>query len=116
MSTKHTPAPWSYEPPVKDTRVSQGLGIWYRSSIYVGLYEGRGNVLASVCMGGDGALQRTKEAVEANARLIAAAPELLAALQEIVDLIHPYTLGWDAKEAEGATDIALKAIQKATLG
>ena len=42
---------------------------------------GQGNALAIVYLGGNGALSGKSEDVEANARLIAAAPELLAALK-----------------------------------
>src|ERR1700736_5473945 len=48
--------------------------------------------------------------VEANARLIAAAPELLAALQLIVDMIDPYSLNKEGREARAQ---AVRAIWKA---
>lgn len=56
---------------------------------------------------------------EANARLIAAAPELLAALKEAVDLIVQVTQSrwseWEATEAETVGDFRA-AIAKATGG
>lgn len=47
-----------------------------------GVNGGPGNVLAIVHMGGPGATSSTKESVEANARIIAAAPELLDAAED----------------------------------
>ena len=48
---------------------------------------------------------------EANAVLIEAAPDLLAALQAIVEMIDPYSLDKEGREAHGK---ALRAIWKAT--
>lgn len=43
----------------------------------------RGNVVATVHMGGPGATLNSREAVDAAARLLAAAPKLLAALKSV---------------------------------
>jgi len=48
---------------------------------------------------------------EANARLIAAAPDLFAALQSIVEMIDPYSLDKQGREARAKAE---RAIWKAT--
>jgi hypothetical protein len=79
--SKHTPGPWEYD--MKNEAVYAG-----RNTI---VYEGNAN--------------------EADYRLIAAAPELLEALQEILD----YSGGADnALEDEYVMDRARAAIAKAT--
>jgi hypothetical protein len=62
MSTKHTPGPWRYLP---------GDGLEWRTSVQ------RGTEGGFVVRG------TSREREEADARLIAAAPELLEALKEI---------------------------------
>jgi hypothetical protein len=63
MSTQHTPAPWNAE----------GLDILDNTNI---------GILATISPENDG----PSEEDYANARLIAAAPELLAALQRLTDI------------------------------
>ena len=63
MKTKHTPGPWS----VRETRGLKGS-----------IYGPDARSVASV-----GNAQRSYEVLEANAQLIAAAPEMLARLKEI---------------------------------
>ena len=93
METKHTPRPWRYE--------STSIGSNY-ARIFFSADEKDGDNLRGYCG-------------EANARLIATAPELLEALQAL--------LGWEEAEIKhfGATgpdawimEMARAAIAKAT--
>lgn len=81
MTSKHTPGPWSVG---NGSRVT---GFTVKIATDELLVGGRG--LTS----------------EANARLIAAAPELLEALQRLVDVVDPESTGWNE---------AVAAIAKAT--
>lgn len=80
---KHTPGPWVYEGP--------------RNSIIVWADDGESRICF---MTSDGP-------AEANARLIAAAPDLLKALKEAVYVAHAYD------EHPGWLDAARAAIAKA---
>ena len=81
-----------------------------------------GNTFAIVSLGGPGATSSTKEYVEANARLIAAAPELLEALRAVLDPrnSHFYRAGgYNAGEARvnaAALNKVRAAIAKAEAG
>ncbi len=70
MATKHTPGPWKQE----------------RNNV-VADYTATYGVVASV------SAMPNKWETDANARLIAAAPELLASLQEALGLLESYSLG-----------------------
>lgn len=83
--TTHTPGPWSVGYSEKKRYAATGHCDWWEASIHVGERGSRGNCLALVCMGGTGATRTDQDSVEANARLIAAAPELLEALEAIID-------------------------------
>lgn len=63
----HTPGPWR----------SQG---WVPTWAYIPIHDARHNLIAS--MYPDSGHKYTREQVEANARLVAAAPELLATIIE----------------------------------
>jgi hypothetical protein len=80
--TTHTPAPWCVGR--TEGRDYGGGMIRHETPVHIGPADKRGNVLAIVYQGGSGALWSAREAVEANARLIAAAPDLLEALRAIV--------------------------------
>ncbi len=87
MST-HTPGNW----------VAESDGEYW--NVIVEGVEGFGREIVG-CEG----LYRCDGSDEANARLIAAAPELLGALQRLVDAVDPESTGWDE---------AVAAIAKAT--
>ncbi len=72
--TAHTPSPWT----VTERIGNPCFGI---RAIEFLICAGTGNAFANVSLGGRGATDTTPAAVEANARLISASPDLLAALQ-----------------------------------
>lgn len=87
--SKHTPGPWT----VGDTRlqrVHERLQPMHETAVHCGGSETRGNCLAIVYLGGNGALRSDKESVEANARLISAAPDLLTACEEVLNEMRAY--------------------------
>ncbi len=95
MSSKHTPGPWN----------------WAKSDIN-GRYSIYRNGPLAYCgdttaVDGDG---------EANARLIAAAPDLLVALQSFDDAFSHYCDGDPSPEEWAALKAARAAIAKATGG
>lgn len=80
---KHTPGPWSIGTPRK---MEYGGGIvHYDYPIHVGAGPSRGNCFVIVSLGGRGAIDTTPDAVEANARLIAASPDLYEAGKALVE-------------------------------
>ena len=100
--TAHTPGPWRYEP------ASSRLIVWTADG------PGRGAVAdltsqTHVLPAGQHSWEARKAEVEANARLIAAAPELLAALTDLVERFTPEYMTDIA-----AIDSAKAAIAKAT--
>ena len=91
MTTQHTPGPWIV--------------------LNTGNPE-RGSAWRDVCsMGTEFTPSYVGEALEHDARLIAAAPELLAALQQAQTLLHSMTLD---PEDYPVTDAIHAAIAKAT--
>ena len=106
---KHTPAPWSvgYTNP-KD----YGGGIiHFYSPVHVGTGTTKGNVIATVGMGGDGATDASAAAVKANAHLIAAAPDMLEAVRELL-ATHPAAYR-DANKIDNRTDNAVRIARAA---
>lgn len=85
MSSKHAPGPWAYQ---ED------------SDAYTHIVRGPGNRF--ICQ-----LAQTPSAeIEANARLIAAAPELLEALKDLI--------GWVPGGVHFHTDAPQKAVERAS--
>ena len=93
--SEHTPGPWTIEKCPKATAVTDGESWPWLVSYNDGEYEG--------CL----ALVQTQNA-EANAKLIAAAPELLEALEMMLDMSEMGGFGKSAAE-----DTARAAIAKA---
>ena len=81
---QHTPGPWT----ATDPHTWLANTPRFKCSIRYGTQR-LGNSIAEVYLGGPGALKCDAESVNANARLIAAAPDLLEALRLLVrDNIH----------------------------
>ena len=92
MTTKHTPGPWTF--------VQGGSGDWPTWNVRIG----RGMI--TLPPGED------MRVMDANARLIAAAPDLLEALKKIAK-IEDKMVGSDWEEIEEARAIARAAVAKA---
>ena len=75
--TGYTKGPWTAGQAVLR------LNRYLEADIHVGAPENIGNIIATVFMGGGGATLNNKPAVEANAHLIAAAPEMFEALRDL---------------------------------
>ena len=87
MTTKHTPGPW------KKAERLNGLW-WHISAESSGLGPGQGRqAVACVHGGSKRGAKAYAEMSEANARLIAAAPDLLEALREIMPFTATAAIG-----------------------
>lgn len=93
MSTNHTPGPWRIHP--------------FGHYDVAAHQPGFGEMIVANCGGANSNVMDLGEIKKANARLIAAAPDLLAALKDVVGWIET------SSEGEQATRIALAAIAKA---
>jgi hypothetical protein len=101
---KHTPGPWE----LSEAQYKEGFGTYRR----VEQVEQFGDVVASVCI--RHAVNHTLDACgDANARLIAAAPDLLEAL-EVILRDHMAVHGVGDLEMQPALFQARAAITKAT--
>jgi hypothetical protein len=78
--SKHTPGPWTVEPPS-----DQAPHMWITAPTSSGIAK------VETCDYDDGRGERLTDEDFANARLIAASPELLAALKEAVEIIEEYS-------------------------
>ena len=99
MSTQHTPGPWVWYWRNEDGEANCGV-FWHERMAY------------SVCRA---PRYETQEQWEANARLIAAAPDLLETLMELVEIasvLEPTCLG-NSRAKENRMDRARAAIAKA---
>ena len=101
MTSKHTPGPWSY---IGDDETG---GIKF-AEVAAGEIGTRAHRSVAWCIGVDE--RRLDAATKANARLIAAAPDLLEALQEIVS----QDIAELALDPDWPRRIARAAIAKAT--
>jgi len=90
--TEHTPGPWTTDTTHKNTR--EGVTVWARDII-----------IADV-------LPDQHDNAEANARLIASGPDLLAALQDIIEYSKGGT--WSPGDRANALRRGEAAIVKAT--
>jgi hypothetical protein len=95
QTAQHTPGPWNYSRRADGNYNLLGYGDDKLNLAVIKYF----NLLN----------EREKES-EANARLIAAAPDMLAALQSIVEIVDPYSLDKEGREARAK---ALHAIWKA---
>lgn len=108
----HTPAPWSVMwQNSRERNYGGGIKHW-EVPVQVGSQDNGGNIIAIVSMGGNGATSSTKESVEANACLIAAAPDLLRVVQSAAGWFGE--LGND-DGAQGLLDDLRAAIRKAII-
>lgn len=112
-AAKHTPGPWSVGA-VRQQRVDERLPRMAEAPIHVGVNENRGNCIAIVYGGGPGGLYSDEEAVLGNSRLIAAAPDLLDALHECVNLLTAIQVS--PHHQGDVVALARAAIAKATGG
>mgnify|MGYP001571482384 CR=1 FL=1 len=95
METKHTPGPW------ESTRVDDNTGHWLAYEIGSAMNFGGQRIARTVGW---------TETACANARLLAAAPDLLAALKFIVNDAEP---GEDAQLTRAGYNMACAAIARA---
>lgn len=96
MNTKHTPAPWN-----KDLEAIKDVMGRFRIQVYR-----KGLECIAVISG------KNKKELEANAKLIAAAPELLEALQDLLKQIK--YMGHDSTVGYLHTNKAYEILKKAT--
>jgi len=102
MKTQHTPVPWAIR------QHEKGFVVYYTD----------GEIRSNTAQCYDNTVAEEHGTAEANARLIAAAPELLAALKSLIGSVsehkeHYYdTADWE--DAQDRVETAKAAIAKAT--
>ena len=92
--SKRTPGPWRFEPAGKRLRVVGARGVWLATAEYAPAHDVE-----------PGDVDRAQ--AEANARLIAAAPDLLAALQAMLTALDCESVSY--REIEAAEAAIAKA-------
>ena len=90
MTTQHTPGPWWVD---DDGFIAAGFGDDYKTIAEPRCMESRGN----------------EAEIDANAELIAAAPDILAALQAVADY-------WEGGDVPADIDTAMRAALKKAKG
>lgn len=95
MSTQHTPGPWAV---TCDTQ--------YKRGVLVRDKGGQGYVVAACDSIANTGAKYVNECLEANARLIAAAPDLLAAAQTALAALTPWR-NYEEQEASIALQTAI---------
>lgn len=108
MTTKHTPGPWK-----KAERLNGPW--WHISAESSGLGPGQGRQ-AVACVHGESkrGAKALAEMFEANARLIAAAPDLLEALQDVDALWMHHSVAHSDGKISPLHEKVIAAIAKAT--
>jgi hypothetical protein len=108
MTYSHSPGPWkAYE---RSERCPIPAGV----AVEVGTEAGHGARTGTICeMVGQGAGKYDPRVTDANARLIAAAPELLDALHDALAELSPLMLAYRAEHAETILSKVRAALAKA---
>lgn len=107
MTTKHTPGPWR----VDETKALGAYGVWTDYATHPG-HDGAGYPSLVCSMVPTVKSEITREQRDANARLIAAAPDLLAACQESLAFISEIDFALLAELLDGR-DSLLERLQAA---
>jgi hypothetical protein len=111
IETKHTPGPWAWQKFGGNHCLTAQHGL---REIIIGANPSRGNKMPVVVMNNDGILYPV-DPDHANAKLIAASPDLLEACKEAVSTIE-MLMGDDLNpSASMSLSSILKAIKKATV-
>jgi hypothetical protein len=114
MSAKHTPGPWAYYGGERWVGSATEKSLLYCADVHADAPGYRGNVCD--IQSADHISGITRAEAAANARLIAAAPDLLEALYAVLDDVEDldmYPSNAVGREA-GAFDLVVAAIAKAT--
>lgn len=117
MNAQHTPGPWTGQDENGNFNSAHAWSVVHKTASYCGSAPiwAHGNVIAFAVYSSDSFVMSHIEKVADNARLIAAAPDLLAALGAI---LRAYTTvyGYGDLEMQPAIYQARTAISKATGG
>lgn len=100
MSGKHTPGPWK----LSAMRTEEG----FSSNCYKSVNGERWGQLANIVVRFKGNAKESPEGL-ANATLIAAAPDMLEALEEAYDLLADYVPSTPIREAKHASMVSKTA-------